>query len=195
MEGPRRRSADNLLSSAGWREAAGGGRGKQSLRHLESSRSSFSFLISWALSLQTVVGGRERGLRRGGGRDDCEFGGLGNAIRTSRLQRQTRAPSASCPPSHPADAAANFIRPQPWPALIGCGFISSSCSAAPSRGPLTTRLGRRYRQAEAQNDTSQLCFALSPGSKVKLGGSSVLRRIARWLHQETESEVSLTQTL
>lgn len=28
MEGPRRRSADNLLSSAGWREAAGGGGGE-----------------------------------------------------------------------------------------------------------------------------------------------------------------------
>jgi len=69
-------------------------------------------------------------------------------------------------------------------------------SPLPLGGPLTTRLGRRYRQAEAQNDTISsvafLCF--ESWVKVKLGGSSVLRRIARWLYRETESEVSLTQT-
>lgn len=37
LQGQRRQSADNLLSSEGWREAAGGGGGERCLRHLEAS--------------------------------------------------------------------------------------------------------------------------------------------------------------
>lgn len=73
MQGQRKQSADNLLSSAG---LAGGGRWGRAngVCSIWSHRSSFSFLISWALSLQTDEGGREGSLRRGGGgRDEREF--------------------------------------------------------------------------------------------------------------------------
>jgi hypothetical protein len=55
--GQRRQSADNLVSSTGV-EGRGrlGGKGN-GVCSIWSHRSSFSFLISWALSLQTDAGG------------------------------------------------------------------------------------------------------------------------------------------
>lgn len=58
-QGQCRQSADNLVSSTGL-EGRGrlGGKGN-GICGIWSHRSSFSFLISWALSLQTDEGGRE----------------------------------------------------------------------------------------------------------------------------------------
>lgn len=69
-----------------------------------SHRSSFSFLISWALSLQSDEGGKEEGLGQGGGgRDDREFGELG-LVTAACLRKQGPLQSAAHPP-YPASSS------------------------------------------------------------------------------------------
>lgn len=96
----------------------GGGRGN-GVCGIWSHRSSFSFLISWALSLQTAETGREAG-------DE----GVGEGTSASLESPAASSPLTACkqgplqPAAHPphprlqlppAAAAANFIRPQLWP--------------------------------------------------------------------------------